>query len=351
MLLVLEASASAQELPERLAVSVPVCEPEAFGWASLAAQLEVELRGSEVRLAEPAALRVVFQECPEDEEVDVLLVTDERRSEATLRLDVWTPRALALALVELVRGRWSAMQVPEPDPADALRARIDALEARALEAEEAREGESRRLTAAMAATMREHAALEAEVATTEATRREESNERSAAPPVMLGAAAAVTLFPSNAVSLFGGGAEVDAPVGPLRLVARVGAGAAREEVDLGHVRLRVVDGSLSLLSPYTPGRVRVALGASFALGWLRARGVSEAPMTRAMSADDVLAWAALELRVMASLGDVVVVANVVAGHTVIAFDGVSDAAPVLSVRGAVLGLRMGVAFGVAGGRR
>ncbi|MEM9193679.1 MAG: hypothetical protein AAGF12_31175 [Myxococcota bacterium] len=351
--------ALAEDLPDRLAISVPPCEPQTFEWSTLAAQLEVELRALETRIEEPATLRVVFPSCPEDTTVELVLVARAQRAEATLELDTLTVRALALAVVELVRARWPGLERAST-PETPMATVVDALqEVRAAqEADRRRWGEAidehnaarRQWIAAIEEARNERETLQGEVARLNQAQTEEAEAQAAPPPLLIGAAATVEVFPSNGASLFGGHAEVELPVGPLRLLGRGGIGVGREDVDVGHVGLRLVSATVAVLSPYTAGRVRLGIGSSITLGWLHAQGETEAPMTRSRSADDLFGWAALELRLLATLPVAILHATLAVGHTLSGFDGRLDERRVLSLRGAVLGVRLGIGFGIGGNR-
>jgi hypothetical protein len=305
------AHAQPSELPQTLSLSVSPCEAAPLSWQRVVSHLEIELREAGTRVVPSlGALQVMVDVpgCAPDATVaHVLLVSRESGRSITTDVTIGSldPRELALAIVELVRDRWHDLD-PPIDTGVSETARL--------------------------------AARQVELAAT----REPSI---AAPGLFVEVALGVEAFPSSGGALASLGAATDIPLDPFRLRFRGQVALSERAIEPGDVFYVSLQGSVSLLSPFTSGRVGVAAGPTATFGWLHASGSTDGVLYSGASADVPIGWAGVEV-VLAALvtAGVRLVAALEVAHTFLAFDGLADDQPVAPLGGPMIAARIGGAF-------
>jgi hypothetical protein len=344
------AHAQPSELPQTLSLSVSPCEAAPLSWQRVVSHLEIELREAGTRVVPSlGALQVMVDVpgCAPDATVaHVLLVSRESGRSITTDVTIGSldPRELALAIVELVRDRWHDLD----PPIDTGVSETARLAARQVELEQRIASIASAQDEARRAARTERDGTAAELARIERSARELAATREpsiAAPGLFVEVALGVEAFPSSGGALASLGAATDIPLDPFRLRFRGQVALSERAIEPGDVFYVSLQGSVSLLSPFTSGRVGVAAGPTATFGWLHASGSTDGVLYSGASADVPIGWAGVEV-VLAALvtAGVRLVAALEVAHTFLAFDGLADDQPVAPLGGPMIAARIGGAF-------
>ncbi len=318
----------------RVELVLPACAPGPFDGDAFVRLLTIELRAEGVTRVDvvaagttggkdPALARVTLAASPCSEnatQVDVT-VDDAATNKTVLRTmalgDVAAgarPRALALAVAELVRASWAELALPSaPPPPPLVPARVQRIA---------------RLHAAPPPTP------------------EPSLVRP--PPFALGAALAARFFPTYATATLGPRVALWAPLGSSPLRVRIDANALFGTAydPLGSLPLGLVSGGGALLLGHRSGPLDVEIGPHLEVGYGWVTGHTSTPGVTTSSGGSAIVdlSAALDLRFELGAGFLASL-DVDAGSVLESLDALADGRRAAGFGGPVAGVALGVARG------
>jgi hypothetical protein len=130
---------------------------------------------------------------------------------------------------------------------------------------------------------------------------------------------------------------------PLRLHFDLGAAFGSVRDSLGDVSLSIATGGIGLAVIGHPGPIRLELGPKLELGWTAARGIPGSTTVTGASSNAVLATASAFASVWTLFGhNWQGMCAIDVGATLAGLDARADERPVAEVRGAMIGVRIGV---------
>ena len=287
--------AAAQEVPARVRVEPLRCEALPFAREAWETLLRTELESdgvAEVRFAEGggealAVIRVELSRCAADA-TELAVVIDDALTRKSVRRAVdladvpasGRPRALALAVAELLRASWAELALPTAPPPP---------------------------TPAPEVVRRAVVVRLADALTREGAVRPPPAPRAVASPRRwsLGAAFAVLNFPAANAALLGGRVRatvIPSHAWPLRLSADVGASAGTAFDPLGEIDLGLFSGALAVTVRGGGDRVALELGPRVELGYAWVQGRPATASVRAGSGEAVVFFASVLASVQVRLG-------------------------------------------------
>jgi hypothetical protein len=319
----------------RVELVLPACAPGPFDGDAFVRLLTIELRAEGVTRVDvvaagttgakdPALARVTLAASPCSEsatQVDVT-VDDAATNKTVLRTmalgDVAAgarPRALALAVAELVRASWAELALPNaPPPPPLVPARVQRIA---------------RLHAAPAPTPPEPSA-------------------GRPPPLALGAALAARFFPSYATATLGPRVALSAALGASPLRVRIDANALFGTAydPLGSLPLGLVSGGGALLLGHRSGPLDVEIGPHLEVGYGWVTGHASTPGVATTSGGSVIVdlSAALDLRFELGAGFWATL-DIDVGSVLESLDALADGRRAAGFDGPVAGVALGIARG------
>ncbi len=341
----LSGSARAFDRPEAVEIRFPA-DCDAWAWAAVRAQLELEL--GETRLSEegPLTLRIEPIACEPSSAV-VVHVTDRATGHTRERaIAPASARELSLTLVEVALEEWERFRraADEEREARAREAaqneRVDALSDELVVVREALQ-ESRRETASAIRSVEE--AVQAVEAREEAREAEARRLRGSA----LAASYEGRFFGRELLS----GASLTGAfaVSWLRLQFDAFVLAGETDVpDRGSVRWRVGGGGVGVSACHRVGREgpTLSLGPVLSAAFVRAQGRNPSPGIVVRSGDGPLVSVALRAELLATLfSPVGLRVSVEVGHVLLGFDAADVSGVVASLSGAFVAMGLGVVVG------
>lgn len=327
------------DVPSRVSLAISGCSEDRIHALREALRVELHALGSELDDAPSAEARLDLRCAPQGRVAfSVARRGTGRFFERLLTSQAASGRALALEIVELVRGAWATLApAADTDLPTEIEARLAALELGDAE----RSAAARQLARAMQEQRSEHESTE---------RRLEALE--ASPPAYGERAAvfvrgSVEVYGAGLIGLGGGRLGVDVPLGEMfRFVLAGGVHAGRVVHELGTVDMQTVAGSVAFLVRVTTGPLEIALGPAADLGWAHAGGTPRDPARVDGSEDD---------RVLGALGARASISGWVSpawrldlaipfGFGLGGIDALASDARVASTEGPRVGIEVGVAW-------
>jgi hypothetical protein len=323
--------------PARVHVVLPSCDKYALDRDALLAMLRIELHQDGVdvidegpgppRLGDPPLATITIRApCEPAADEWTISVDDAATAKSIQRtvsfadLDVNArPRAVALAVAELLRASWAELALPDVPPSDVPLPTI------------------RRVV-----RLREH--LDRSEETREPARVIEASESTPALVTALDARS----WTSYSTSLLGPRIEVQwpAPRGvPLRLTVDAGAAFGSNHDPVGDVDLVLVSGAAALTLTGGAYGIQGEMGPSVELGWARAKGVPLAPLVQGSQVETAVVVTSLR----AAAGYAIAahwraVAGLEVGGTPAALDVRAEGRRVAGIGGAEMGARIGLGY-------